>query len=77
MKHCRAQAHGRELQACPHLNNNYIDYVNAPLPQLRWQTAIILSHNAAVMWANKPTSMARWTRPPSAIRKKPCGWLTT
>ena len=45
----RAHAHGRELQMVPHLNNNYLDYVNAPVPELRWQTAIILSHNAAVM----------------------------
>jgi hypothetical protein len=35
----RARARGRELQMCPHLNNNYLDYVNAPLTKLRWQTA--------------------------------------
>jgi hypothetical protein len=45
----RAYAHGRELQMDPHLNNNYLDYVNAPVPKLRWQTAVILSHNVAVM----------------------------
>ena len=45
----RAHAHGRELQMDPHLNNDYLDYVSAPVPKLRWQTAVILSHNAAVM----------------------------
>jgi hypothetical protein len=45
----RALAHGRELQMLPHLNNHVLDYVHTPVPELRWQTAIILSHNAAVM----------------------------
>jgi hypothetical protein len=45
----RAHAQGRELQMDPHLNNVYLDYVNAPLPTVRWITATIVSHNAAVM----------------------------
>jgi hypothetical protein len=45
----RARAHGRELQILPHLNNDYVDYVDAPLQQVRWQMAIITSHNASVM----------------------------
>lgn len=46
----RARAQGRELQILPHLNNHYVDYVNAPLERVRWQTAAITSHNASVMW---------------------------
>jgi hypothetical protein len=49
----RARARGRELQMCPHLNNNYLDYVNAPLTKLRWQMATITSHNASVMWGQQ------------------------
>jgi hypothetical protein len=49
----RAVAQGREVQMDPHLNNNYLDYVNAPIEKLRWQTAVILSHNAAVMWGQQ------------------------
>jgi hypothetical protein len=49
----RALAHGRELQMIPHLNNSYLDYVNAPVPKLTWQTAEIVSHNAAVMWGQQ------------------------
>lgn len=45
----RARARGRELQILPHLNNSYVDYVNAPVQQVRWQTATIISHNASVM----------------------------
>ena len=45
----RAHAHGREFQMDPHFNNNYLDYVNAPMPALRWLTATIVSHNAAIM----------------------------
>ena len=49
----RARARGREFQMCPHLNNNYLDYVNAPLAKLRWQMATITSHNASVMWGQQ------------------------
>lgn len=49
----RAVAQGREVQMDPHLNNDYLDYVNAPLEKLRWQIAMILSHNAAVMWGQQ------------------------
>jgi hypothetical protein len=44
----RAHAHGRELQISPHLNNMYLDYVNTPLPTVRWMAATIVSHNAAL-----------------------------
>lgn len=52
-KSYRARARGRELQMCPHLNNDYLDYVNAPLTKLRWQMATITSHNASVMWGQQ------------------------
>ena len=45
----RARARGRELQILPHLNNDYVDYVDAPVQQVRWQMATITSHNASVM----------------------------
>jgi hypothetical protein len=45
----RARARGRELQVLPHLNNVYVDYVDAPVQQVRWQIATITSHNASVM----------------------------
>ena len=45
----RARARGRELQVLPHLNNDYVDYVDAPVQQVRWQVATITSHNASVM----------------------------
>ena len=45
----RARAHGRQVQILPHLNNHYVDYVNAPVQQVRWQMATITSHNASVM----------------------------
>jgi hypothetical protein len=45
----RARARGRELQILPHLNNDYVDYVNAPIQQVRWQMATITSHNVSVM----------------------------
>jgi hypothetical protein len=49
----RARARGRELQMLPHLNNDYLDYVNAPLTKVRWQMATITSHNASVMWGQQ------------------------
>jgi len=52
-KFCRAQANGRELQMIPHRGNMYTDYIEAPLPQLTWQSALATSHNAAVMWADQ------------------------
>lgn len=52
-KFYRAQANGRELQMIPHRANMYTDYVEAPLPQLTWQSALATSHNAAVMWADQ------------------------
>lgn len=45
----RARARGRELQILPHLNNDYVDYVDAPIQQVRWQMATITSHNASTM----------------------------
>jgi hypothetical protein len=62
----RAHAHGRELQMVPHLNNDYLDYVNAPLPKLTWQTAVAVSHNAAVMWGQQAN--VDGTLDPSTIR---------
>jgi len=49
----RAHAHGREIQINPHRANNYVDYVNAPLPTIAWQTAVAVSHNVALMWADQ------------------------
>ena len=52
-KFYRSQARGRELQMIPHRGNAYTDGTNAPLPHLTWQTAVAISHNAAVMWADQ------------------------
>jgi len=49
----RAHAHGREIQINPHRANNYVDYVNAPLPTIAWETAVAVSHNVALMWADQ------------------------
>jgi hypothetical protein len=51
-KLCRAYAHGRELQMIPHRANAYIDFTNAPVERLTWQSAVITSHNVATMWAD-------------------------
>ena len=48
----RAHAHGREVQINPHRANNYVDYVNAPLPTLTWESAVAISHNAGQMWCD-------------------------
>jgi hypothetical protein len=48
----RAYARGRELQMIPHRGNAYLDFTNAPLERLTWQSALITSHNSAVMWAD-------------------------
>jgi hypothetical protein len=48
----RAYAQGRELQMIPHRGNAYIDFTNAPVERLTWQSAVITSHNAATMWAD-------------------------
>jgi len=48
----RAHAHGREVQINPHRANNYVDYVNAPLPTLTWESAVAVSHNAGQMWCD-------------------------
>ncbi len=52
-KFYRAQANGRELQMIPHRGNMYTDYIEAPVPQLIWQSVLATSHNAAVMWADQ------------------------
>jgi hypothetical protein len=49
----RARALGRELQICPHLDNGYVDYVDAPVQRVHWQMATITSHNASVMWGRQ------------------------
>jgi hypothetical protein len=49
----RAYANGRQLQMIPHRGNEYTDYTGAPQPELNWQAATILAHNAAVMWADQ------------------------
>jgi len=49
----RAHAHGREIQINPHRANNYVDYVNAPLPTIAWETAVAVSHNVGLMWADQ------------------------
>jgi hypothetical protein len=49
----RARAHGREVQMCPHLNNHYLDYVNAPVEKVQWQQAVITSNNTAAMWGQQ------------------------
>jgi len=48
----RAHAHGRGVQINPHRANNYVDYVNAPVPTLTWETAVAVSHNAGLMWCD-------------------------
>jgi len=48
----RAHAHGRGLQINPHRANNYVDYVNLPVPTLTWETAVAVSHNAGLMWCD-------------------------
>jgi hypothetical protein len=48
----RAHAHGRGVQINPHRANNYVDYVNLPVPTLTWETAVALSHNAGLMWCD-------------------------
>jgi hypothetical protein len=48
----RAYAQGRELQMIPHRGNAYLDFTNAPVERLEWQSAVIISHNSAVMWAD-------------------------
>jgi len=49
----RAHAHGREVQINPHRANKYVDFVNAPLPTLTWETAVAISHNTGLMWADQ------------------------
>lgn len=51
-KMVRAYARGRELQMIPHRGNAYLDFANAPLPRVTWQSAVIASHNSATMWAD-------------------------
>jgi hypothetical protein len=48
----RAHAHGRGVQINPHRANNYVDYVNLPVPTLTWETAVAVSHNAGLMWCD-------------------------
>ena len=48
----RAHARGRKVQINPHRANKYVDYVNAPIPALTWQTAVAVSHNAGLMWCD-------------------------
>ena len=67
----RADAQGREVQMDPHLNNDYLDYVNAPIEKLRWQTAVILSHNAAVMWGQQANVDGTLDAATVRITKKP------
>jgi hypothetical protein len=48
----RAHAHGRGVQINPHRANKYVDYVNAPVTTLTWETAVAVSHNAGLMWCD-------------------------
>ncbi|HVA00544.1 MAG TPA: alpha-amylase family protein [Terriglobia bacterium] len=51
-KMIRAYARGREFQMIPHRGNAYLDFANAPLARITWQSAVIASHNSATMWAD-------------------------
>jgi hypothetical protein len=67
----RARARGRELQMIPHRGNGgggegYTDGTNLPQAHLNWQTALITSHNSAVMWADQ--AMVDGAIDPVAIR---------